>query len=388
MGQPLRGIRVLDLTRLLPGPYATRQLAELGAQVIKVEDPLGGDYARWYPPLSGDPPASGIFRELNRGKRSLTLDLRQPAAMQVLLHLAGTVDVLVDSFRPGVLARLGFDPEAVMAQHPRLIYCALTGFGLTGPHAHRAGHDLTYQARAGGLAASADPERPSLGPLQIADIGGALVAVSGILAALFARERSGQGQVVDTALSESALAFASVYFGKQGAGEAPRRGEEMLDGSRPSYSIYRTKDGRELAVGALEPKFWNTFLDAIDLPELQLSGLDGGAAGAKVKAQIQARIASKDAAGWLAIFEPLEACVELVQDFAEARQDPQLLARQAFLPDGTVRSPIRVASWKELQTPAPALPESPALGADSLEILQEAGVPQALIDAVLSGSAS
>lgn len=388
MRQPLSGLRILDLTRLLPGPYATRQLAELGAEVIKIEDPRGGDYARWYPPLTGDPPASGIFRELNRGKKSLTLDLRQPEAVQVLLHLAGTVDVVVDSFRPGVLARIGFDPQQVMAAHPRLIYCALTGFGLTGPDAQRPGHDLNYQARVGGLAASSDPEDPVVGPLQVADIGGALVAVSGILAALYDRERTGRGQVVDTALSESALAFASVYFGKEGAGEAPVRGREMLDGSMPSYTVYRTKDGRHLAVGALEPKFWAAFLGAIELPELQYSGLDAGPAGAKIKAQVQARLEEKTAAQWRAIFEPIDACVEVVSDFHEVRQDPQLVARQAFLPDGTARSPIRLGQWSDLEDEVPALAESPGLGADCQQVLSEAGVAPELIAAVLAAQES
>lgn len=373
--RPLEGIRVLDLSRLLPGPYATRQLAELGAEVWKVEDPKGGDYARWYPPLSGEPPASGIFRELNRGKKSLALDLKQPEAIRALEHLVAKADVLVDTFRPGVLARLGLAPERLMAEHPRLVYCAITGFGLDGPDAMRAGHDIGYQARAGGLGVGADPDRPVLGPLQIADLGGALVAVSGIMAALFSRERTGRGQVVDTSLCESALAFSSVYFGKDLAGEAPRRGEEMLDGSRPSYTIYETKDGRHLAVGALEPKFWRAFVHALELPELEFSGMDGGEAGAKVKAKIGARLGTRTQAEWVEVFRGVEACVEPVLDVAEVRADPHLQARRAFADDGTVRSPIRVGVGGP-----EALDPAPALGAHTREVLEAAGVPSDLVD--------
>ena len=382
MPGPLHGLRVLDLTRLLPGPYATRQLAELGAEVIKVEDPTGGDYARWYPPLMGEPPASGIFRELNRGKKSVALDLKRPEAQQALRILAGTADVLVDSFRPGVLARLGLDPAALMQAHPRLIYCAITGFGLTGPDAGRVGHDLTYQARVGALAMGPTAARPGLGPLQLADLGGALVAVSGILLALYERERTGVGKVVDTALSESALAFASVYFGKDLAGEPPRRGEEMLDGSRPAYTLYETSDGRWLAVAPLEPKFWSAFLAVVELPHLALSSMDGGRQGAAVKAEIQARIGSRSAEEWAAAFAGVEACAELVRDVGEARRDPQLVARGALRPAGSCRSPIRVGAWSALELPPAALPESPALGADTQEVLRAAGVPEALLEAL------
>jgi alpha-methylacyl-CoA racemase len=384
MRGPLSGLRVVDLSRLLPGPYATRQLAELGAEVIKVEDPKGGDYARWYPPLMGEPPASGIFRELNGGKKSVALDLKRPEAQEALRILIGTADVLVDSFRPGVLARLGLDPAALMAAHPRLIYCAITGYGLTGPDAARAGHDMTYQARVGALAMGPTPERPGLGPLQLADLGGALVAVSGILLALYERERTGRGKVVDTALAEGALAFASVYFGKDLAGEAPRRGQEMLDGSRPAYALYETADGRWLAVAPLEPKFWSTFLQVVDLPHLALSSMDGGASGEAVKAELQARLKTRTAAQWADAFRDVEACVEVVQDIDEARRDPQLLARGAFRPDGTLRSPIRVGTWAELTAPPEPLPESPALGADTQAVLRAAGLPEDLIKALTS----
>lgn len=340
---------------------------------------MGGDYARWYPPLLGEPPASGIFRELNRGKRGLALDLKNPAAVEALRVLIGTADVLVDSFRPGTLARLGLDPDALRAEHPRLVYCAITGFGLDGPDAARPGHDIGYQARAGGLGVGADPERPVVGPLQVADLGGALVAVSGILAALYQRERTGRGAVVDTSLTESALAFGSIYFAKHLAGEAPERGGEMLDGSRPCYTTYRTQDGGAVAVGALEPKFFAAFLQVIGLPELQNSGLDGGEAGQRVRARIQAVLETRTAAEWRTAFADVGACVEVVASIPEAREDPQLVARHAFHADGTVRTPIRVGEGDALTAPPEPLRESPALGEDTQEILRAAGVDEAVL---------
>jgi crotonobetainyl-CoA:carnitine CoA-transferase CaiB-like acyl-CoA transferase len=268
---PLTGIRVIDLTRLLPGPYATRLMAEMGADVIKIEDPKGGDYARWMPPLAGDPPTSSLFNELNRGKRSVTLDLKRPEAQEALRLLAAQGDVLVDGFRPGVLARCGCDPRELMAANSRLIYCAMTGFGLTGPDLDRAGHDIGYLARSGALALSGTAASPWVSAVQVADIGAALAALSGVLAALFERARTGVGQVVDISLAELGFAFGAANFGSLHGGRVPRRGQEVLDGSHPCYSVYRTRDDRFLAVGALEPKFWAEFVKAIGLPELAMN---------------------------------------------------------------------------------------------------------------------
>lgn len=385
---PLTGVTILDLTRLLPGPYATRLLAELGAEVVKIEDPAGGDYARWYPPVEGDPPMSGIFRELNRGKKSVALDLRTETGREALRALVARADVLVDSFRPGVLARLGLDPRALMEAHPRLIYCALTGFGLTGPDAGRAGHDLGYIARAGILGLSGPAEAPFPPGAQLADIGGAHAAVSGILAALFARERTGRGQVVDVALNESALGFAAASFGLHHAGKVVQRGAEMLDGSRPAYAVYRTRDDRFLAVAALEPKFWQAFLGVVGLPELLGAALDGGAAGARAKAEIQAKLEAKSRDEWMALFREVEACVEPVLDLAEVEADPQLVARGMVDPAGMIRSPVRVGPWQGVGAPARTLSPAPGLGADTERVLEVAGVDvatRAAVQAKLGG---
>lgn len=380
---PLSGVRVLDLTRLLPGPYATRLLAELGAEVIKVEDPKGGDYARWYPPLTGEPPMGGIFREVNAGKKSVALDLKKPEALEGLRALAKTCDVLVDSFRPGVLARLGLDPKALMDEVPRLIYCAITGFGQTGPDKDRAGHDIGYLARAGALDLCGPPERPVVPGVQVADIGGGMSAVAGILAALYEREKTGKGRVVDISLTEGAMAFAATWFGALHAGHQPKRGDEMLDGSRPCYGVYETKDGKFLAVGALEPKFWANFLTALELPELLASPLDGGKAGEEAKAKVQAKLREKTQAEWTKIFRDVEACVEPILSMEAAEQDPHFQARNSKHPEGPVRSPIRVTDWQTLGHNPPPIGPPPNLGADTEAVLRQAGLPEDLLEKLL-----
>jgi crotonobetainyl-CoA:carnitine CoA-transferase CaiB-like acyl-CoA transferase len=379
---PLSGVRVLDLTRLLPGPYATRLLAELGASVIKVEDPTGGDYARWYPPLAGDPPTGGIFREVNAGKKSVTLDLKRPEALIALRALARASDVLVDSFRPGVLARLGLDPRALMEESPRLIYCAITGFGLTGPDADRAGHDIGYLARAGALGISGPKERPVVAGIQVADVGSSFAAVCGILAAMVERERTGRGKVVDISLTETSMAFAATAFGMHHAEHEVRRGEEMLDGSKPCYGVYETKDGRFLAVGSLEPKFWMKLLSVLGLEDLAGSPLDGGESGAAARARVQARLAERTLAEWTAIFRSAEACVEPVLTMEEAERDAHFVARHTKQ-DGIVRGPVRVTDWPNVGGGGRALCPAPALGADTKEVLRSLELPADVLAALL-----
>ncbi len=375
---PLSGVRVLDLSRLLPGPYATRVLAEMGAEVIKVEDPRGGDYARWFAPVIGDPPASGFFRELNRGKKSIQLDLKRPEAQEVIRHIAARSDVLVDSFRPGVLARLGLDPQDLMKGNPKLIYCALTGFGQTGPDAQRAGHDIGYLARAGALGLSGTAEQPVVPGIQVADIGAGMAAVAGISAALFERSKTGRGRVVDIALTEVGMAYGALAFGQLHAGEPWQRGSALLDGSKPCYGIYETQDGKHLAVGALEPKFWGAFLSAIGLPELQPNLLDEGEAGAAVRARVQAKLKEKTRDEWVQVFRSVEACVEPILDMDEVEEDPQFVARKMNA-QGFVRSPVRVTDWSALQSEGRALKEAPALGADTREVMEALQVPEGLI---------
>jgi alpha-methylacyl-CoA racemase len=375
---PLSGVRILDLSRLLPGPYATRALAELGAEVWKVEPPDGGDYTRWYPPVTGDPPMSGMFRELNRGKRGLALDMRSDAGRTAIRALAMKADVLVDTYRPGVLAKNGLDPRDLMSANPRLIYCAITGFGLTGPDVHRAGHDLGYLARAGAIAVTGTRASPMVMGIQVADVGASLVAVSGILAALFRREKTGKGSVVDTSLVESGLAFNVLNFGSHHAsGERVVRGEQLLDGSRPCYAIYETKDRRHLALGALEPKFWQTFVSALGLDHLAGDALALGDEATRVRAEVQAKLHEKTLAEWTEFFRTVDCCAEPILEVDEVEHDAHLRARGVS--DGAmVRSPIRVApDWSTLASaPTAALSDAPALGADTEQVLREAGLDE------------
>lgn len=372
----LDGIRVVDFSRLLPGPYATRVLAELGAEVIKIEAKDGGDYARWWPPLTGEPPMSGMFRELNAGKKSVALDLRQPAATAALRRLCLTADVIIDSYRPGTLAKMGLDPAGLRAEQPRLVYCAITGFGLTGPDAQRAGHDLGFVARSGLLGLTGPRERPVALGIQVSDVGASWVAVSAILAALFRRERTGQGGVVDTALVEAAIPFGVLEYGVAHAGQPIVRGEMLLDGSRPCYGVYATRGGGFLAVGALEPKFWRAFVEAIGLPHLADAGLDEGEAGARVRAEVEARLLERTRDEWAALFRTVDACVEPVLALDEAERDPQLVARDMI--DGAhgfVRSPIHVSG-----AAARALAAPPALGEHTREVLAGLGLADHEID--------
>ena len=380
---PLTGRTVLDLTRLLPGPYASRLLAELGAEVIKIEDPNGGDYARWFPPLVGEPPVSGIFRELNAGKKSVALDLKQPPARMAFQRLAAKADVIVETFRPGVMTRLGLDPAELMKANPRLVYCAITGFGQTGPDALRAGHDIGYLARSGALGLSGSAERPVVPGVQVADQSAAFAAVAGVLAALLERERTGEGTFVDIALTESASAMASASFGQLHGGADVVRGREMLDGSRPCYSIYRTKDDRFLAVGALEPKFWSAFLGALGLEELMGSAMDVGEAGERVKARIQAVLETKTQAEWTEVFREVEACVEPVLDLAEVEPHPQAEARGIRSEGGYLRSPLRLSDGPGEASADAALEAAPALGADTEAVLVEAGLSAEEIAALI-----
>ncbi len=257
MHAPLNGVRVLDLSRLIPGPFCTLILSDLGASVDKLEDPHVGDYLRVFPPMKRG--LSGRFNALNRDKRSLCLDLKKPEGRDALLRLARHYDVVVESFRPGVLDKLGVGFAALARENPRLVMLSISGYGQDGPLRDRAGHDLNYIALGGVLGVAGPPDRPPPTPaVQLADIaGGALFGAVGILAALYERERTGRGQQVDVSMCEGALAFLIPELGSyDAAGTPPRRGGELLIGGAACYGVYRTKDGRFLSVGALEPKFW------------------------------------------------------------------------------------------------------------------------------------
>ena len=371
---PLRGLRVLDLSRLLPGPYATLVLADLGADVVKLEDPGGGDYLRWMPPLAGQ--QSGWFHALNRNKRSMALDLRRPEGPGVVLRLARRFDVLVESFRPGLMDRLGVGYQALARENPRIVLCSISGYGQDGPYRDRAGHDIDYVALAGVLAVNGPPERPVPLGVQVADVaGGSWPAVAGILAALLGRAVSGRGAHVDIAMAEGALAMLALQQGAADARATPlRRGREPLNGGSACYGVYRAKDGGFVALGALEPKFFQAFCEAAGRPELAERQFDGEGAGPR--AEVEAIFASRTRAEWGEFAARHDVCVMPVLEGDEPRQDPQVVHRRSFVEVETpwegrampgIASPVRIRGAEAPLRPAPRI------GADTDAVLAECG---------------
>jgi crotonobetainyl-CoA:carnitine CoA-transferase CaiB-like acyl-CoA transferase len=382
---PLSGLKVLDLSRLLPGPYATLVLADLGATVDKVEEPEGGDYIRQMPPLRDD--ESALFYGLNRNKRSLTLNLKSPEGRDALKRLVRGYDVLVESFRPGVMDKLGVGEAALRAENPRLIYCAISGYGQTGPDRLKAGHDINYIARAGVLGyGGAAGGAPSFPGVQIGDIGGgSLFALVGILAALHERERTGRGRFVDVSMTEGSMAFLHMHLAARlimGEQAPPlQRGREPLNGGYACYGLYRTQDERWLAVGALEPKFFSGLCERLGRMDLLEAGYDLNGGAERVKAELSRLFAEQPLAHWQQLFAGSDLCIEPVLEGDEVLADAQHRARGLFV---EVEDGQRGRKVTHLLTPlrmgeTPLRPP-PALGQHSREILTEAGfTPEELL---------
>lgn len=336
MTQPLHGIRVLDFSTLLPGPMAGLILAEAGAEVIKIERPGYGEEMRLYEPRFGD--TSANFALLNRGKKSLALDLKDAGTVAKLRTLIAGAHVILEQFRPGVMARLGLGYDDARTINPAIIYCSITGYGQTGPKADTAAHDLNYIGDTGLLALSAGADgAPIPPPGLIADIGGgALPAVINILLALREAERTGRGTHLDIAMCDNV--FAWQYWAMatvEAEGRSPAPGRELVTGGSPRYRLYRTADGRFAAVAALEQKFWDNLCDLLGLPAALRDDRRDPDATAAAVAEI---IASKPAAHWRKAFAARDVCCSIVQDMAEAMADPHFRARGLFgrrVVDGT-----------------------------------------------------
>lgn len=316
--RPLDGLVVLDLTRLLPGAAATMQLANFGAQVIKIEEPKHGDYARTIPPyLEGE---GAVFHMINRGKKSVALDLKSDTGRAALLKLAETADVLVESFRPGAMARLRLGYETLRARNPRLIYVSITGYGQHGPLADLAGHDINYLALGGALdlnGASGGP--PTIPGIQIADLaGGAMQAVTGVLLALAARARTGRGQAVDVSMVDGVAWLLPVVLGLYAAtGEPPARGGGLLTGRYACYRVYEAADGRWIAVGALEPKFWQALCRALECEQFIPDQFAEGPRREEIIAGLARIFRMHTAEDWFERLRPADACVTPVRNVAE-----------------------------------------------------------------------
>jgi len=366
---PLRGVRILDLTRLLPGPVCTQHLADLGADVIKVEDTGAGDYA---------PPALRAL--VNRNKRGLQLDLKQPEGAEAFLLLARNADVVVEGFRPGAMARLGLGYADVAAVNPRVVYCSLTGYGQDGPYCNRPGHDINYGGHAGVAdQLGADADQLALSNLPIADLmGGALTAAMGILAALFDAARSGRGRHVDIAMADGALAHAVMPLATLAShGRTHRAGADTLTGGLACYALYRTADARFLAVGALERKFWDALCDVVERADLKHMHRSGDAAAeARVRAELAAIFGARPLAHWEARFARADCCVSPIHTLEEALADPHFRARGMVFESvhPSVGAITQVASPVKMSRHAFALRRhAPRPGEHTAELLREAG---------------
>lgn len=347
--QPLCGLLVLDFTTLLPGPLATLMLAEAGAEVIKVEQP-GGENARRFPPMvDGD---SAAFVMLNRGKASMALDLKNEADRAKLIPLIKRADILVEQFRPGVMTRLGLGYEEARALNPRLIYCSISGYGRSGPRVHEAGHDINYIGNTGLLDLQpGPPDRPVVPPMLAADIaGGSFPTVINILLALRARDQSGEGCCIDIAMTDAMFTFtwAALALGAA-TGRFPKPGEMWLVGGSPRYQIYPAKDGRLVACGAIEQKFWIAFTQAISLPA-QLS--DDTRDPKATRDAVAKLIATKTSGEWAPIFAAADCCTTIVTPLEEAMRDPHFIERGLFA--------HKVATGSGKSLPALPLPIAPA----------------------------
>jgi crotonobetainyl-CoA:carnitine CoA-transferase CaiB-like acyl-CoA transferase len=325
--KPLAGTRVLDLTRLLPGAFCTQLLADMGADVIKVEEPGTGDYMRWTPPMVDG--TSAMFVALNRNKRSVALDLKSERGRDALLRLAETAHVLVEGNRPGVMDRLALGWDVLHSRNPRLVMCSITGYGQTGPFAQRAGHDLNYVAVAGVLGLNGERNGPPV-PLsvQVADIGGGgLEPAVAILSALVAVERGGEGTHLDVAMTDGALRWLSLAFAAQAGGEVVHRGDQRLAGRYPCYRVYACSDGGFYSVGALEPKFWSALCAALERPDLVDKQF---AEDAAAHAAVEEVFRSRSRQEWEQVLAPVDACCEPVLDLDEVASHPQVVARGLF----------------------------------------------------------
>lgn len=404
---PLAGVRVLDLTRLLPGGYATQMLADLGADILKIEEPGFGDYARMMAPLVDD--VGVAFLAVNRHKRSAAINLKHPQGREALLRLVDQADVLIEGYRPGVMARLGLAHETLRARNPRLVVCALTGYGQDGPYRLRAGHDLNYMGYAGLLGMLAQPgQAPTLPGPQFADIaGGALMAAVGVLAALVGRATSGEGRVVDVSMLDGALAMAPLLIAWLLSGRPePTPDDWTLGGATPSYGVYATADGRYVTLGALEPLFWAAFCRRVGLDHLIAQQFPTDAATrAQAVAEVAAVFRTKTRDAWVAELGDADVCLGPVNTLTEALADPQLRARGVFAPangaapDANTPADASAHDASETSFPAirftPLISDTPAptpsgvvpLGAHTAEALAQVGYSLAEIAALAADGA-
>lgn len=381
--EALEGIRILDLSRLLPGPYCTMLLADFGAEVIKIEEPVTGDYSRSFPPFLKD---FGYWHlQLNRNKKSVALNLKSEAGRRAFLELVKTADVVVESYRPGVLEKLGIGYDSASKVNPRVIYCSLTGYGKKGPLAKRADHDIGYLSLAGVVAMSGEV-KPAIPGVLMADMNAAYAAGMSIMIALLHAQRTGRGQEIDISLYNVAMTLmpgaASLYFGE---GFVAERGNNWLTGEYANYNIYETKDGRYLSVGCLEKKFWKNLCEAIGREDL-VDAIDDGTEHSRLKGELAAEFKKRTLKEWEERLKDRDACVAPVLDFGEAAEAEQTKANEMVLEV----SDEELGRYRQLgfamklgQTPAALRKRAPRLGEDTEAILRSCVSDSDLVDEVL-----
>jgi alpha-methylacyl-CoA racemase len=364
---PLTGIRILDLTRLLPGPVATLHLADLGAEVIKIEDPQVGDYARTLGTGQGED--SAYFRMINRNKQGLRLDLKKPEGVEIFMRLASTADVIIESFRPGVVDKLGIGYAAVAALNPKIAYCSISGYGQNGPYKDLAGHDINYLGYAGVLdQIGSEGGNPAIPNFQIADLlGGALTGVMGILAVVVEAQRTGKGRYIDVSMTDSVLAhtyFTMLRLADNGNSAA--RGSDLLSGGLPCYATYRCADGKHMAVGALEGKFWKACCMVLEQPEWIARQWDAG-----LRAEMAALFLTRSRDQWAAVFVAVDCCVTPILSPEEALLNEQITARGMVVEEAGLTQfapPLKLSGYEfAIRQPAPKA------GEHNESILREAG---------------
>ena len=388
MPMPLEGMRVLDLTRLLPGPFCTLLLADMGADVIKVEDTDAGDYLRFTPPLS----SSGMsihFHTLNRNKRSIAIDLKRREGRELLLELATWADVLIEQFRPGVMERLELGYETIKEVNPSIIYCSLTGYGQDGPYRDVAGHDINYLGYAGVLDSTGAAEGPPvICGVQIADLGaGGMFSALSILTAYIYMMKTGEGQHLDVSMMDGSISWLTVNTGELFmTGKGPERGTQVLQGAFPCYNVYEAGDGY-MAVGALENKFWLRLCEILGRPEYGPEQFNTEKTG-EMFAWLKGKFKEKTRAEWMEVFAGEDACVSPVLSVTEMASDPQVLHRKMVVEvedekigrAKTLGIPVKFgATPGEMRRPAPGL------GEHATEVLEMLGCSAEDIERLRAG---
>lgn len=391
--RPLEGIKILDLSRLLPGPLATMFMADMGAEVIKIENPTQPDYVRNFPPVyeAEGKEFSANYLAFNRSKKSLTLDYTQPEGREIFWKLVQTADVVVEQFRPGYLDKLGIGYKEAQKINEKIIYVSITGYGQTGPYSHLAGHDLNYLSYSGilGLIGEAG-KAPTLPAVQLADIaGGSYMAIIGTLAALQARTHTHKGQHVDISMTEGVMPLLIVPFTHyQATKQAQKRGETPLSGAFPNYNVYMCKDGKYISLATLEPKFWIKFCNVVQKPEFLGFAMPQEPKQMQAnKATLQAFFLSEEREYWLKLSQEHDLLISPIYEIDEIEQDKHLQERNMFI---KMQHPqigeIFSLSFPIKFSATPAMPQNiaPELGADTQKILQEIGFSHAEIEKLVS----